>query len=76
VFEYVEAFDNRQRRHSTLNMLPEPPTNNNDSRRSTVEINHSNNNNQQTNPVSRKPGQVHGVRDRIHANSAAPHRVC
>jgi transposase InsO family protein len=36
------------------------PTNNYDSRRSVVEINHWNNNNQQTNPVSRKPGQVHG----------------
>jgi transposase InsO family protein len=37
-FEYVEAFYNRQRRHSTLGMLsPEPTTNN--SRCSAVEIN-------------------------------------
>ena len=38
--------------------LPGQPTNNYDSRRSAVEINRWNNNNQQTNPVSRKPGQV------------------
>jgi putative transposase len=38
---------------------PRSPTNSYDSRRSVVEINRSNNNNQQTNPVSRKPGQVH-----------------
>ena len=37
---------------------PQPATNNYDSRRSVVENNRSNNNNQQTNPVSRKPGQV------------------
>lgn len=33
VFEYIEAFYNRQRRHSTLKMSPQSPTSNNDSRR-------------------------------------------
>ena len=46
VFEYIEAFYNRQRRHSTLGMLSRSPTNNYDSRRSTVEINDWNKNNQ------------------------------
>ena len=47
VFEYIEAFYNRQRRHSTLGMLSPSPTNNYDSPRSVVENNRSNNNNQQ-----------------------------
>jgi putative transposase len=60
VFEYIEAFYNRQRRHFTLGMLSPAPTTNYDSRRSVVENNRSNNNNQQqTTRVSRKPGQVH-----------------
>ena len=39
VFEYIEAFYNRQRRHSTLGMLSPVAYNNYDSRRSAVEIN-------------------------------------
>jgi hypothetical protein len=62
VFEYIEAFYNRHRRHSTLGMLspvnygttPTPAA-------VTVETTHTKNNNhhqQHQHQVSRKPGEV------------------
>ena len=66
VFEYIEAFYNRQRRHSTLGMLS--PASYEQQRLSPlvmVEINRSNNNNQHANQVSRKPWQV---QSRLHSS--------
>ena len=56
VFEYIEAFDDRQRRDSAPGCCAQPATNN--PLCSVVEINHSNNNNQhhQLNPAVTQTG--------------------
>jgi hypothetical protein len=58
MFENIEAFYNRNRRHSTLGMLPHTPTNNSNSIRTTVEIDPPRNN-KTDQPGLRKPGHVH-----------------
>ena len=62
VFEYIKAFYNRQRRHSTSTRSPPSPKNSSNSRRSTVEINRSNNNHQQQIPCHANRGRSAGAR--------------
>ena len=58
VFEYIEAFYNRQRRHSTLGMLSPVTYEQLRLSRSVVENNRSNNNNQQQHPKDRGVTQL------------------